>query len=243
MLSAIKIALVDDEAIQLTYMSQLLRQAAQQLNLTIQVDAYLSGEAFLFALEDHLNWELAFLDIEMAELDGMSVAKKLRQQAPQIALVFATAYAEYAVAGYDVQALDYLLKPIKLDKVVRVLERFLAMRPEETNYLILEVAGEQMRFDLNEIVFIEAHKREILIHTQTDSFTSRISLAEVAGLIDERFVQTHRSYYVNLEFVTHLLKQAVQLSTGEAIPLSRRQAKQTQSSFIEYYRKSVFYDD
>lgn len=243
MLTAIKIALVDDEGIQLTYMSQLLKLAAEQLNITIQVDTYLSGEAFLFALEDHLDWELAFLDVEMAELNGMSVAKKLRQQAPQIALVFATAYAEYAVAGYDVQALDYLLKPIKLDKVVRVLERFLVMRPEETKYLILEVAGEQMRFDLNEIVFLEANKREVLIHTQIDSFTSRMSLAEVADLIDERFVQTHRSYYVNLEFVTHLLKQAVQLSTGEAIPLSRRQAKQTQSAFIEYYRKSVFYDD
>lgn len=242
-MSVIKIVLVDDEQIQLTYMTQLLNQAAEQIGLTLHVDTYLSGEAFLFALEDHLDWELAFLDIEMAQLNGMSVAKKLREHAPQMALVFATAFAEYAVEGYEVQALDYLLKPIKLEKIVKVLERFITIRPEETKYLILEVAGEQVRFDLSEIVFLEANKRDILVHTQTDSFTSRISLAEVSDIIDERFVQTHRSYYVNLEFITHLLKQAVQLSTGESIPLSRRQAKQTQSAFIEYYRKSVFYDD
>lgn len=239
----IKIVLVDDEPIQLTHMIQLLNQAAEQLNLQIQVDTFLSGEAFLFALEDHLDWELAFLDIEMAEINGMSVAKKIREEAPEMAVVFATAYAEYAVEGYEVQALDYLLKPIKLDKIVKVFERFLAMRPEEVTYLILEVAGEQVRFSLNEIVFLEAKQRDILIHTKTDSFTSRRSLADVSKLIDERFVQTHRSYIVNLQFVTHLLKQEVQLSTGELLPLSRRQAKLMQSAFIEYYRKSVFYDD
>lgn len=242
-MSVLKIVLVDDEQIQLTYMTQLLKQAAEELKLQIQIDTYLSGEAFLFALEYHLDWELAFLDIEMAALNGLSVAKKLRQHAPQMALVFATAYAEYAVEGYEVQALDYLLKPINQGKIVKVLDRFLSMRPEETKYLILEVAGEQMRFALNDIVFLEAKKRDVLIHTPSDSYTSRQSLAQIADLIDERFVQTHRSYYVNLDYVTHLLKQAVQLSTGEEIPLSRRQAKQTQSAFIEHYRKSVFYDD
>ena len=239
----INIVLVDDEQIQLTYMKQLLEQAAGQLDIEVIIDSFLSGEAFLFSLEDHLDWELAFLDIEMAEINGMSVAKELRKQAPQLALVFATAYAEYAVEGYEVQALDYLLKPIKLEKIKRVLERFLATRPEDAPYLILEIDGEQVRFDLNDIVFLEANKRDILIHTINESFTSRMSLSEVSELIDQRFVQTHRSFYVNLQFVTHLLKQDVQLSTGEAIPLSRRQAKQTQSAFIEYYKKSVFYDD
>lgn len=239
----IRIVLVDDEQIQLTYMTQLLTQASDHLGIKISVDTYLSGEAFLFALEDHLEWELAFLDVEMAELNGMAVAKKLREHVPQMSLVFATAYAEYAVEGYEVQALDYLLKPIKLEKIIKVLERFLAMRPEEVSYLILEVEGEAVRFALNQIVFLEANKRDILIHTQEDSVTIRMSLAEVAELIDDRFVQTHRSYYVNLEFVTHLLKQEVQLSTGETIPLSRRQAKIMQAAFIEYYRKSVFYDD
>lgn len=239
----IHIVLVDDEQIQLTYMEHLLEQVAGELGIGLTIDSYLSGEAFLFALEDHLDWELAFLDIEMAEINGMSVAKELRKLAPQLALVFATAYAEYAVEGYEVHALDYLLKPIKSEKIKRVLERFLATRPEEAQHLILEIDGEQVRFDLNDIVFLEANKRDILIHTINESFASRMSLSEVSELIDQRFIQTHRSFYVNLQFVTHLLKEDVKLSTGEIIPLSRRQAKKTQGAFIDYYKKTVFYDD
>ena len=132
MKQAIEIVLVDDEQLQLDYMEKLIRQAAESLKIEINMSQYLSGEAFLFALEDNPTWNLAFLDIEMAELNGMEVARIVRENAPQLELVFATAYAEYAIEGYEVQALDYLLKPINLEKITRVLTRYLEEQPRET---------------------------------------------------------------------------------------------------------------
>src|SRR5699024_691103 len=144
-------------------MQKLITQAAESLGIEVQISQYLSGEAFLFALEDHPTWNLDFLDIEMEELNGMQVARKLREKAPQLELVFATAYAEYAIEGYEVQALDYLLKPINQQKITRVLKRYLEEQPEDTAYIVVDVEGEAARLNLEDIIYIEANMGEIIV--------------------------------------------------------------------------------
>lgn len=239
----IQIVLVDDEQLQIDYMEKLINQAAKNLKLEIVISQYLSGEAFLFALEDHPTWNLAFLDIEMDELNGMEVARILREKAPQLELVFATAYAEYAVEGYQVQALDYLLKPINLEKVTRVLKRYLEKQPEEVDYIIVEVDGEATRLNLKDILYIEANMGEVIVVLEDKSFLLKKSLTEFKEELDNLFVSPHRSYLVNLQAVSRLLKKDVQLSNGEKIPLSRRRAKDVQKAFIDFYKGPVFYNE
>ncbi|MEY8293104.1 LytTR family DNA-binding domain-containing protein [Carnobacteriaceae bacterium 52-44] len=239
----IEIVLVDDEQLQLDYMQKLIEQTAESLEIKIEISQYLSGEAFLFALEDHPTWNLAFLDIEMEELNGMQVAKILRKKSPQLELVFATAYAEYAIEGYEVQALDYLLKPINQQKITRVLKRYLEEQPEDTAYLIAEVEGQTTRLNLEDILYVEANMGEVLVVLVDQKLPLKMTLLEFQDLLDERFVATHRSYLVNLQYISRLLKKDVALSNGEKIPLSRRRAKEVQSDFIDYYKGSVFYGE
>jgi DNA-binding LytR/AlgR family response regulator len=239
----IEIVLVDDEQLQLDYMQKLIEQAAESLEIKIEISQYLSGEAFLFALEDHPTWNLAFLDIEMEELNGMQVARILREKSPQLELVFATAYAEYAIEGYEVQALDYLLKPINQQKITRVLKRYLEEQPEDTAYLIAEVEGQTTRLNLEDILYVEANMGEVLVVLVDQKLPLKMTLLEFQDLLDERFVATHRSYLVNLQYISRLLKKDVALSNGEKIPLSRRRAKEVQSDFIDYYKGSVFYGE
>ena len=163
MTQRIEIVLVDDEQLQLDYMQKLVTQAADSLNIDVEIHQYLSGEAFLFALEDHPTWNLAFLDIEMAKLNGMEVARIIREKDLDLELVFATAYAEYAIEGYAVQALDYLLKPINLEKIKRVLTRFLEELPEETAYIIVDIDGQPSRLNLDEIIYVEANVGEVMV--------------------------------------------------------------------------------
>lgn len=243
MTKEIEIVLVDDEQLQLDYMQKLIIQAAESLGIEVQISQYLSGEAFLFALEDHLTWNLAFLDIEMEELNGMQVARILRGKSPQLELVFATAYAEYAIEGYEVQALDYLLKPINQQKITRVLKRYLEEQPEDTAYLIAEVEGQTTRLNLEDIIYVEANMGEVLVVLADQKLPLKMTLLEFQDLLDERFVATHRSYLVNLQYISRLLKKDVALSNGEKIPLSRRRAKEVQSDFIDYYKGSVFYGE
>lgn len=243
MSNRIKIVLVDDEQLQLDYMEKMVKQAADDLEIEVALYQYLSGEAFLFALEDHPTWDLAFLDIEMEQLNGMEVARKVRENVPELELVFATAYAEYAIEGYEVQALDYLLKPINLEKITRVLERFLEEQPEEAAYTIIEVDGGTTRLNLDDIIYVEANMGEIRVVLEEQSFHLKMSLAEFKKQLDNRFVSPHRSYLVNLQYVSRLLKKDVQLSNGETIPLSRRRAKDVQKDFIDFYKGSVFYNE
>lgn len=237
----IKIVLVDDEQLQLDYMERMIKKAGDRLGIEIEIYQYLSGEAFLFALEDYPTWELAFLDIEMEGINGMEVARNIRKKAPQLELVFATAYAEYAVEGYEVQALDYLLKPINLEKITRVLERFLEKQPVEAAYTLVEVDGEATRLNLDHIIYSEANMGEITVVLEKETLNLKMGLAEFEKQLDERFVSPHRSYLVNLQFVSRLLKKDVQLTNGEVIPLSRRRTKDIQKAFIDFYKGTVFY--
>lgn len=243
MTQRIEIVLVDDEQLQLDYMQKLVQQAAASLAIQIEVHQFLSGEAFLFALEDHPNWQLAFLDIEMAELNGMEVAHIVREKAPDLELVFATAYAEYAIEGYAVQALDYLLKPISLEKVTRVLTRFLEEQPTEAIYIIVEIDGQPIRINLDDLIYAEANVGEVKLVLSDQTLLLKMSLTDFEKKLDDRFVSTHRSYLVNLQYVSRLLKTDVALNNGEMVPLSRRRAKEVQGAFIAYYRGSVFYGD
>ena len=243
MTKEIEVVLVDDEQLQLDYMQKLITQAAESLGIEVQISQYLSGEAFLFALEDHPTWNLAFLDIEMEELNGMQVARILREKAPQLELVFATAYAEYAIEGYEVQALDYLLKPINQQKITRVLKRYLEEQPEDTAYIVVDVEGEAARLNLENIIYIEANMGEIIVVLTDQKLPLKMTLLEFQDLLDERFVATHRSYLVNLQYISRLLKKDVALSNGDKLPLSRRRSKEVQKAFIDYYKGSVFYGE
>ena len=243
MKQAIEIVLVDDEQLQLDYMQKVVMQAAESLDIEVDIHQYLSGESFLFALEDHPSWNLAFLDIEMAELNGMEVARIVREKAPQLELVFATAYAEYAIEGYEVQALDYLLKPINLEKISRVLTRYLEEQPEEPTYVIVDIDGLSSRLNLDNIIYVEANTGEVIVVLKDQTLNIKMSLADFEKKLDDRFVSPHRSYLVNLQFISRLLKKDVALSNGDTIPLSRRRAKDVQSSFIAYYKGAVFYGE
>lgn len=234
----IQIAIVDDEAIQLNYMHRLVIQAAENLSLNLVVTTYESGEAFLFALEDQPAWDLVFLDIQMQGIDGMSVAQLIRQKAPQLQLVFATAYAEYAIHGYEVSALDYLLKPIRLEKIEKVLIKFVSQVPQESKFIILE----GQRITLSDIVFIEVKRHILHIQLIDRELTVRMTLQSILEQLDERFVATHRSYRVNLEHIVRLERQDIYCTNDKVVPLSRRMVKDVQAAFVTFYKKAVFYE-
>lgn len=239
----IKIAIVDDEDIQVDTMTSLIKEAAARLSLSVSLIDFSSGEAFLFTLEDHPDLDMVFLDIEMNQTDGLEVAKKIRQTDKDLTIVFATAFAEYAVQGYDVQALDYLLKPIELDKVKRVLKRHLDRQPAVVEKVTLESQGEVIKLALDDILYVEVNRRECEIHTLNGSVTVSRTLKELSEELSEDFIQTHRSYLVNVSHMNRLLKTDIELSNGAVVPVSRRLVKQVQERFVTHNKGAVFYDD
>lgn len=239
----LQIAIVDDESIQRDSMQTLIKQAAEEMDLTVQLSVFSSGEQFLFELEDYPELAIIFLDIEMNKIDGLEVAQKIRKKDSEMTIVFATAFAEYAVQGYEVQALDYLLKPIEVEKIIRVLQRYLDRKPQIKESITFDVNGQLVKLFLEDILYIEVIKRECYIHLQDRTLTVNKTLKELSKELNKDFIQTHRSYLVNVVHIEGLLKADVELSNGETIPVSRRLSKDVQEKFITYNRKSVFYDE
>lgn len=237
------IAIVDDEKIQIETMKTLIEDAAEKLNLSVELIDFSSGEAFLFELEDHVAIDIVFLDIEMKKLDGLDVAKKIRETNSELTIVFATAFAEYAVQGYDVQALDYLLKPIDTEKISRVLIRHLEKMPTIKKSIMLETQGEIFKLFLEDILYIEVNRRECTFHSKDKVLTVNQTLKEVSEKLNNEFIQTHRSYLVNVKHINRLHKADIELSSGATIPISRRLAKDVQGRFIDYYKGTVFYNE
>lgn len=239
----LRIAVVDDEAIQIESMKSLILQAAEEMSIRVKIDSFSSGEQFLFELEEYSDLDMVFLDIEMNQIDGLEAAKKIREVDKVLTIVFATAFVEYAVQGYDVQALDYLLKPIEVEKVKRVLNRHFDKKPLVQESITIEAGGEVVSVLLDEIFYIEANQRQCEIHTQEKILTIHKSLKELTKKLNEDFIQTHRSYLVNVKAINRLLKTDAQLKNRETIPVSRRMAKDVQEKFITHHKRSVFYDE
>ena len=101
----------------------------------IQIKEYDSAESFLFAWEDEKDFDILFIDIQMKKMDGIKMAKRIRESDNNIALVFTTGVAEYISEGYEVEALHYLIKPIREEKVVQCLERAIKKKCD-TEYII-----------------------------------------------------------------------------------------------------------
>lgn len=239
----IHVAVVDDEAIQIETMTRLIQQAEKEKQLSIEIHSFSSGEEWLFELEDHKEVEMIFLDIEMKQVDGLEVAKKIREKDSQMTIVFVTGFAEYAVQGYEVEALDYLLKPIELEKIVQVFERHLTKKPEKSDWITLETDQGILKLALDEIIYIEANKRQCEIHLTDEIVTVNKRLKDVAEEMNEAFIQTHRSYVVNVKHINRLMKTDVECSNKDRVPVSRRLAKEVQEKFVDFHKGSVFYDE
>lgn len=242
-LKKIQIAVVDDDILQQRFMDTLLQATAKELALNIQIHFFDSGEAFLFSLEDLPELEIAFLDIQMKGLNGLKAAQKVRESNQTVTLIFVTAFAEYALESYGVNALDYALKPITQEKMTQVFKRYLGQRPQEMKYLLVEHQGYPHKLNLQDIIYIEAAKHQtVLTLSNEEALTLNMSLSKIQEAVDERFISSHRSYLVNLSHVDQLTKQSLRLSNGHQVPISRRLDKKVQEAFINYYKKDVFHE-
>jgi two-component system, LytTR family, response regulator len=181
--------------------------------------------------------ELVFLDVQMPECDGFDVLEQLGGDLPA-ALVFVTAYDQYALQAFEAGALDYLLKPFDNARFERALrrakERIGQGRPARVSRIAIKNAGEVLFLKIAEIDWIEAADYYVCLHVGAKTHLLRRSMAEVEKELDAgMFCRIHRSAIVNLERVRRLENgedggAEVVLSTGERLRLSRRYRREVQ---------------
>lgn len=231
-----RIAICDDEP-------QCRRQAVQAIHactksLDILTDVFESGNDLLQAFRKS-PYDLVFLDIEMPELDGIRLARKLREMSRDIPIVFLTSHIEYALEGYEVNALRYLTKPIRPEKLHELLGYVMQQMQEQHTLWLKTDLGEE-RVPVREILCLEAQNQNILVRTADRDYMVRYNLGEYEKeLAEDGFFRIHRGYLVSLRHVKSLGKHEVTLSDNTILPVSRTKEKALKEALFQYIREEA----
>ena len=231
----IRTAICDDLPTDREIVSQYLKRWANLNGNTVTISMFSSAESFLFDFDDNKAYDLLLLDIEMNEMNGVELAGRIRQVNKEVQIIFISGYSDYISEGYDVDALNYILKPVSYDKLSKVLDKAAERIKNSERALFLETADGMVRVPLYSIVYIEVRGNYITLHTTDEEITVKKTLSQIENELDNRFFKTNRSYFVNLKFVSRTSKTDVTLTTGDVIPLSRGLYDKVNQAFIKLF--------
>lgn len=215
----VKICICDDSSEERALINAMVQEWSRQSGMDVSINEFPTAEAFLFEYEDLLP-DIVLLDIEMPGMNGVELAKRLREGNKLIQIVFVTGFSEYIAEGYEVAALHYLLKPVSPGKLFSTLDRALEKQEIDGRRIVLETSAETVQLLLYEIRYIEVNRNYITVYAE-DSYTVKRTLKEIERELDERFLRVGRSYIVNLHFVSRVTRSEILLRGGGSVPLAR----------------------
>ena len=150
----VNFAICDDSVVDSNYVKELVTQWANDKKYQFNIDVFSSAEAFMFHYVENKEYDVLLLDIEMGNMDGVTLARQIRKSNKSVQIVFITGYSDYIAEGYDVEALHYLMKPLKKEKLYDVLDRAVNKIKQNEKHLVLNTFDEMIRIPLHEIIYI-----------------------------------------------------------------------------------------
>lgn len=232
----LQIAICDDEQFYREKIKYLLEKYLRKQELTYTIHIFLSGEEFLEQCENNIRFDIVFLDISMEKVNGIEAAARIRSFHIDTYVVFVTAFMDYALEGYKVNAVRYLMKDT-LDQSIEecmtaVLHR---MKVAQVTFSFLE--GEKRLYTDN-ILYVESkgHK-SVFYYMEPGIVTYQIykKLDEVEKMLDGFwFLRIHKSYLVNMKHIRKISNYAVYLDDGEVLPVPRFRFQTVKETFVAY---------
>ena len=227
------IAICDDSDKDAAFVQEILTQWAQDRQIEILARRFPSAESFLFKYEENKEYDILLLDIEMGQMDGVTMAKQVRKDNEAVQIIFITGYSDYIAEGYEVAALHYLMKPVNKEKLFTVLDRALDKRKQQERYLNLELSGEMVRIPFYDIRYLDVRQNYVTVHAKED-YTVKRPLGEFEKELDQRFCRVGRAMILNLKYIQRVTKTEVRLSDGTVLPLPRGAYEPLNRAIIAY---------
>ena len=231
-----RIAICDDEESQRALIEKYLYEWAEAQGLALETVAFSDAEQFLFEWEEDKRYDLLILDIEMGAINGMDLAKKIREEDEDMPIVFITGYENYMAQGYEVSAMQYLLKPMYKDKLFVVLDKLQRVKKVEPK-LPFQTEEGMIFVAPSDIWYVEATGHYSTLHTAEIRHLLRHSFSEMLKRLNgqDSFVQCHRSFLVNVQHVSAITKTELIMDNRVKIPISRNCYKAVNQRFITSY--------
>jgi len=211
-----KAIIVDDEPKAI----QLITSYLEHFNSIELAATFRNGlKAFEYLSKEPID--LIFLDINMPHISGISLSKMLPEN---IKVIFTTAYSDYAVESYEIQAVDYLVKPISLERFIKSISRILthndSSNVDNKNIILVKSGSETFRIDSSLILFLEKDGNYMNYNFVSQKIMARETVQESLDKLPNNFIQTHKSYIVNTDKIVSFGKYNVNMMGKENIPIS-----------------------
>lgn len=233
-----RIAIIEDESSHGQLLCSYVEEWGRSKRMVIHIEQYKSAKQFLFVFDENQNFDVLFIDIQMPGMNGMEMAKKIRQKNQEIVFVFTTGIADYMQEGYEVEAMHYLLKPLDKEKVYHCMEKAIHKTKTE-EYLLVHTGEEIIRIPIRDINYVEAKGHGCIVRIQGKPF---VTVKENMTWMEEKllslgFVKCHRSYLAGIRNIHKIDKTDIYFDDGSTAPVSRRMYQQVNQKFIEYFKK------
>lgn len=234
----LNIALCDDEPFWLEKLRTCLEKSD---DLNVSLSCYSSGEALLAAYQDGVRFDVLFLDMEMPGKSGMETARAIRAMGSEAVIVFVTSYERYAIEGYEVSALAYLLKSRLEEKLPRVIDMLVERSCDQESSVVIKTTQGEIGIKRREILYCEKSGHYVVVHTETDAHRSRMALSELEARIhSEQFVRCHSGFLVNLAHVRTITEKSVLMQKqGLDVPVGRGFKDDLRKAWQRYLKKEA----
>lgn len=232
----LQIAICDDEQFYREKIKYLLEEYLQAKGMLYTLHMFLSGEDFLEQCENNVRFDIVFLDISMEEVDGIQAAQRIRSFHSDTYIVFVTAFIDYALEGYKVNAVRYLMKDtleIALEECMNAILQ--KMQVARVTFSFLE--GEKRLYTDN-ILYVESRGHKSIFHYMESEMVSyqiydKLDSVE-RNLEGYGFLRIHKSYLVNMKHIRKISNYIVSLDTGEELPVPRLRFQAVKEGFVAY---------
>lgn len=241
----IRIAVCDDESCFVEQINRIITCCAREVSSSLETSLYTSSCQLLYDVEEGVHFDLLFLDIEMPEKDGMTLASSLRSRLPLAFIVLITSHIQYAVKAYELSVFRYIPKT-EMDTCLPLALRdaCLLLEQKSPDFYLIESSRRLQKIPVDDILYIYKQQKYSVIVTRREEIPLRKPLAQVLRELTQqegsgRFLLVERGYIVNLFHVEKMENERLYLDNGAALPVSRGRLGETADAVSRYWRETL----
>lgn len=196
----IKILVIEDDDSDFERLSQLLDAYSKDYGISFDIKRFSSGNSLL---ENIPSADLAFFDIDLKDSNGIDLSKVIRMKDPGIGIVFITNLAQFAIKGYEVDALDFIVKPVAYYDFRLKMQKIMSRVKKKGMDIVISTKTDFMKINTDDILYVEVRHHDISYHTKNGTIKTYGSLKDLEAKLDSsQFVRCNSCYLVNLNYVT-----------------------------------------
>lgn len=229
-----KIAICDDNEADIRLLRSYLETSA--LASELSVSTFRDGAELAAFYKEKGCFDLIILDMMMDRMNGIEAAEEIRKVDESVAILIVTATVEYAIDGYKINAVRYIVKPVEQTSFLRLVETLcMDIRKKRDLFYTFPSKNGTTVIPMEDIYYFESELRSICVVSKQGrhTFTGRISSVE-EQTVGHGFVRIHKSFIVNMKHIHNIYKDSITLDTGDTIPLSHHRHKEVNQKFLEY---------